>query len=253
MTKKVLSGEEAFALFDEDSSATGGTTNEFTPFKDGSEYIVKVPGLNFIVEYVYGIYKQVNSFIAENPSKKSAKGYPVEDLTPWDLAWKYHKDRSKDWQDKESQEAQKYKCDRKVTIGFYNLDDGEPMKVEFTWNQAQAVVETIKKYEKRLDQFAFELKKTGTGRNTVVSLSLIPVLEDLTETQQKHFKELPNDFDARNFEGLHYVMSDEEQIEKLVQVGFDVSLIGLESPKSEVENEEESGEDSDIENEDLPF
>src|SRR5690625_6456877 len=83
--------------------------------------------------------------------------------------------------------------------------------VEFTRNQAAVIVETAKKYEERLDQFAFELSKTGKGTSTTVNLSLIPILDDLTETQRKNFEELPNEFDAKNFEGLYYIMSDRSE------------------------------------------
>ena len=240
--KKVLTGTDALDVLNEGSGDS--VQNEFTYLKSGDEFIVKVPGINLVSEFVYGSFaKKIYSFVAENPSKKSAKGFPVENLTPFDLAWKYYKDQSDDWQDEMSQEASHYRCQRKFTIGFYDLDTGEPIMVEFTRKQANAVVDTIKQYEKRLDQFAFSLKKSGKGTNTVVSLSLIPILDDLSEKQQKNFEELPNDFDAKNFEGLYYVMSDEEQIETLHNNGFDVSLIGLELPK-EKEAAEESVEES---------
>src|SRR5699024_9604314 len=122
----------------------GGQSNEFTYLKSGDEFIVKVPGINMISEYVYGSFsKKIYSFIAENPSEKSAKGFPVKNSTPFDLAWKFYKDQSNDWQDEMSQEASHYRCQRKFTIGFYDLDSGEPIMIEFTRNQANAVVDTI--------------------------------------------------------------------------------------------------------------
>src|SRR5699024_7417801 len=113
--------------------------------------------------------------------------------------------------------------------------------------------ETIKKYEERLDQFAFELKKSGKGTNTTVSLSLIPILDDLTDKQRENFEKLPNDFDASNFEGLYYVMSDEEQIETLQRVGFDVSKIGLETTKKEGGEFEGVKDADDLKDNDLTF
>ena len=226
MTKKVLTGDNALDALNEGTEEQ--VSNEFTYLKSGDEFIVKVPGINMISEFVYGSFgKKIYSFIAENPSEKSPKGFPTGNLTPFDKAWKYYKDQSDDWQDEMSQEANHFRATRKFTIGFYDLDSGDPIMVEFTRNQANSVVETIKKYEERLDQFAFELKKSGKGTNTTVSLSLIPILDDLTDKQRENFEKLPNDFDASNFEGLYYVMSDEEQIETLQRVGFDVSKIGL--------------------------
>jgi len=250
--KKVITGDNALDILNEGSSDE--VSNEFTYLKSGDSFTVKVPGINMISEYVYGSFaKKIYSFIAENPSKKSAKGFPTDNLTPFDKAWKYYKDQSDDWQDEMSQEANHFRATRKFTIGFYDLDTGEPIMVEFTRNQAAVIVETAKKYEERLDQFAFELSKTGKGTSTTVNLSLIPILDDLTETQRKNFEELPNEFDAKNFEGLYYIMSDEEQIETLQRVGFDVSLIGLETTKKEGGEFEGVKDADDIKDDDLPF
>lgn len=242
---QVITGSDALDALNK--SDDNGANNEFTYLKSGDEFTVKVPGLNIISAFVYGSFaKKIYSFVAENESKKSQRGFPVENLTPFDKAWKHFKDQSDDWQDDMAQEANHYRCQRKFTIGFYDLDKAEPIMVEFTRNQAKVIVDTIKKYEKRLDQFAFELRKQGSGTSTTVSLSLIPVIEDLTEKQQKNFAELPNDFDSGNFEGLYYVMSDDEQIKTLDRVGFDVGLIGLEVPKEdEKEEDAEQGEAKD--------
>src|SRR5690625_1731032 len=93
----IKAGADALnALNDTNDGSDGGM--EFAPFKSGTTYIVKVLGTaDLITFYSYGIYKRVNSFVAKNPSKKSKKGYPVENLTPWDKAWKYHADKSKEW------------------------------------------------------------------------------------------------------------------------------------------------------------
>lgn len=226
-------------LYHEEGKAV---TQEFAPFKSGTTYIVKVLGTtDFISFYTYGIYKQVNSFVAKNPSKKSRNGYPIENLTPWDKAWKYHKDRSKDWTDEHAQEAQKYRVRQRFAMGFIDLDTGEPIIIDVSKKQAQAIHSTIKKYENRLDQFAFELSKTGQGTNTAVSLTLIPILDDLTEEQRKNFENAPKEFDMSLFDGILYEMDDDEMIEKLIEVGFDVSLIGLEPPAKD--NSDEGADD----------
>lgn len=251
VAKKVLTGVDALDALNEGTAEE--VKNEFTYLRSGDKFIVKVPGINLLGEWVYGSFsKKIYSFIAANPSKKSAKGYPQDDLTPFDKAYLHYKDQSDDWQDEMSQEANHFRSTRKFTIGFYDLDAGEPIMVEFTRNQANAVVDTIKKYENRLDQFAFELAKTGKGTSTVVSLSLIPILDDLTDKQRDNFDKLPNDFDSKNFEGLYYEMSDEEQIETLQRVGFDVDSIGLKvSSKGEEDNGEKDGKE--IGTDDLPF
>lgn len=243
MTKYQAGADALNALNQTDEG--GGSSAEFASFKSGTTYTVKALGTaDLITFYSYGIYKQVNSFVAKNPSKKSAKGFPVENLTPFDLAWKYHADKSEEFGDKHSQEAYKYRARQRFAMGFIDLDTGEPIIVDLSKNQAQAVHGVIKRVEKRLDRTPFELSKDGQGTSTTVSLTpLFP--EDLDDKQTKNFEEAPKEFDMSLFEGILYEMDDEEQIEKLIEVGFDVSLIGLEAPaKTEEAGEaKESAED----------
>src|SRR5699024_7735400 len=108
MTKKVLTGDNALDALNEGTEEQA--SNEFTYLKSGDEFIVKVPGINMISEFVYGSFgKKIYSFIAENPSDKSPKGFPTGNLTPFDKAWKYYKDQSDDWQDEMSQEANHFR------------------------------------------------------------------------------------------------------------------------------------------------
>lgn len=249
MTKYQAGADALNALNQTDE---GGSGAEFSSFKSGSTYYVKVLGTADLISFFsYGIYKQVNSFVAKNPSKKSAKGYPVENLTPWDLAWKYHKDLSEDFNDHHGQEAGKYRAKQRFAMGFFDLDSGEPIIIDVSKNQAQAIHGAIKKYEKRLGKLAFELSKEGSSTSTTVSLT--PVLdmeEDLTDKQRANFDKAPESFDMKLFDGLLYEADEDEQIENLIKAGFDVSLIGLSKPVSEGVG---SGPDGEIEDEDLPF
>ena len=245
----IQSGADALNALNQTDEG-GGNTQEFAKFSSGTTYTVKVLGTADLISfYSYGIFKQVNSFVAKNPSKKSKNGYPIEDLTPWDKAWKYHADKSEEFGDKHSQEAYKYRARQRFAMGFIDLDTGEPIIVDLSKNQAQAVHGNIMKYKERLDQFAFELAKTGQGTSTAVSLSLIPILDDLTDEQRKNFENAPEEFDMTLFDGILYEMDDDEQIEKLIEAGFDVSLIGLEPPKKK----EQTEGDDEITDDDLPF
>ena len=243
---KYQSGVDALNALNQ-SDEGGGSNAEFTPFKSGTTITVKVLGTADLISfYSYGIFKQVNSFVAKNPSKKSQRGNPVEDLTPWDKAWKYHADKSEEFGDHRSQEAYKYKPKQRFALGFIDLDSGEPIIVDLSKNQAQAVHGEILKRQERLDQYAFELTKQGQSMNTTVSLSLIPVLDDLTDKQQKNFENAPEEFDMSLFEGLLYEADEDEQIENLVRAGFDVNLIGLEAKAQEEGNTEEGEPDYDF-------
>src|SRR5690625_7759156 len=118
MTKNVLTGTDAFDALSEGTEETAN--NEFTYLRSGDEFIVKVPGINMISEYVYGSFaKKIYSFIAENPSEKTDKGFPKDNLTPFDKAYRYYKDQSDDWQDEMRQEANHFRATRKFKIGLY--------------------------------------------------------------------------------------------------------------------------------------
>lgn len=225
-----LTGKDALNALN--AGTDEGNSNEFSSFKSGTTYIVKVLGTTDLMTFdSYGIYKQVNSFVAKNPSKKSAKGYPVDNLTPWDKAWKYHKDKSEEFSDKHSQEASKYKPKQRFAMGFFDLDSGEQIVIDVSKKQAQALHGAIMKNEKRLGTFAFELSKEGEGKDTIVSLT--PMLDELSDKQQKNFDNAPEEFDTSKFDGILYEMEEDEQVGKLVEAGFDVSLIGLEPPKQD--------------------
>lgn len=234
----VISGLDALSFL-EDKQET--SSNSFTSLKSGDSRKVKVIGFpDFNAVASYGIFKQTNTFIPENPSKLSDNGYPIADLTPWDLAWRYHKDLSKEFGDHHSTEASKYRVKIRYAIGFYDLDEKEFIVIDFTLNQAKKIIGAIVKQNEagRLGKRAFELTKTGTGTSTEVGLD-VELLDDLTPEQAKAFEEAPAEFDKSLFDGLYYVMNEEQQIESLTQAGFDVSLIGL-TPKQGGNTAEES-------------
>lgn len=255
MAKNILMGDDALNALD---TGTGEkVNNEFTYLKSGSSFVVKVPGLAVISAYVYGNFEnpKIYSFVAENESKKTDKGFPIDNLTPFDKAYIHYKDQSNDWQDEMSAKANVYRPEQKFTFGFYDLDEGKPIMVEFTRNQALVIRDSITKNQRYLDKLAFTLSKQGRARDTTVSLSVIPMLDELTEKQRKNFEELPEDFDESNFENLYYVADEDEQIDRLIKAGFDISLIGLEPPKKEGDQRQGpgSGPDGEILDEDLPF
>lgn len=238
-----VAGADALDVLNQENDS-GGSGAEFSSFKSGTTYFVKVLGASDLIQFFsYGIFGKVNSFVAEKPSKKSKAGNPTEDLTVWDRAWKYHKDLSEEWTDAHGSEASKYRPKNRYAMGFFDLESGEPIIIDVSKNQAQAIHGNIKKYEKRIGQMAFELSKQGSGRDTTVSLS--PVMfpeEDLSEAQQKNLDKAPETFDMSLFDGILFEADESQQIENLMQSGFDISLIGLEAPKKDGSGSGEVGE-----------
>jgi hypothetical protein len=228
VNNQFLVGEAA----DTTLNAEGGSGNsnaKFSSFKSGTTYTVKVVGLkDYFQFYSYGIFNQVDSFCAENPSKKTQKGFPIENLTPWDKAFRYYKDLSQDWTDANSQEAQKYKPKSRFAMAFFDLTSGEVIAVDLSAKQHAAVKSSIEKYAKRKDKIAFEISKTGESTGTVVSLApVIDMEEDLTDEQRANFEKAPAEIDMTKFFSAPYMANEKEQIEALVKAGFDLSLIGL--------------------------
>lgn len=256
---EIISGDAALDALNDDSTGGGENDKDFTKFNVGSKYLVKVLGTtDFFAFYNYGIYSKggggVSSFTAKNPSKKTDKGFPVEDLTPWDKAFMYHRELSTEFGDAQSTEAYKYKPELRYAMGFFDLDSGERIVIDISKKQAQTIRANIMKYEKKLPKLAFEVSKGGGG-----SVSLTPIIdmdEDITDKQRATFDKAPDAFEIEDFHGMLYEADDEEMIETLVRVGFDVSLIGLEAPnKAEAEDKpaEEGAEPIDIDTDALLF
>lgn len=216
------------------SDDSNAVKNEFAKLPIGKARKVKVIDPNAIASvFTYSIYKLVNTFIAKNPSKKSRNGYPIADYTPFDKAWKYHKDLSQDFSDAHGQEAGKYRTKARSAIGFYDLTEGKLIVVDLTKAQAQVVTDAIAEYEDELTDLAFTLKKTGDPKQpTSTAVSLTPIInrkKGLTDEESKNFDNAPTEFDFSLFDGIYFEMDEDAQVQALKQVGFDVSLIGYDA------------------------
>lgn len=231
-----------------------GSEMEFYSLKSGNSVKVRALGLRDLIRFrSYGIFKtksggRINSFVAENPSTYNDKGFPKSDLTPWDKAFDHFSklafDEENDKVKKELREqGRDFLGKDRFALGFIDLSTGMPIIIDFSKNQARAVHSVIKKNEKKLDKKAFEIEKTGKGKDTVVLASPLD-LDDLTEKEAKNFAKFDGEeFDMNLFEGLLYVADEKEQVELLTEAGFDISLIGYtaEEPDS-AENEGKDGE-----------
>lgn len=235
----------------------GGDGAEITSFKSGTTLKVRVKGTEDVASYYnYGIYKKVNSFVPKEPATRNARGFVESGHTPWDKAAQYYQDKAQATKDKTEQEALKeaarlYRGKEKFLLGFHDLTTGKDIVIDLTKAQAKSVHATIVKYEKKLGKLAFELSKQGESTGTTVSLSpLIDMDEDLSTDEKKAFDAATEPFNADMFDGVLYEMDEADQIDSLVNAGFDLSLIGLE--KSE-QSDGDDGKPIDINDDDLPF
>src|SRR5690606_20962652 len=145
--------------------------------------------------------------------------------------------------DEHGQLAYKYAGKPRFAMALYSLDEAKFIVIDLTKNQAQAVAAVIAKNEKKLDKKPFEIEKTGTGKDTKVTLSPLD-LDDLTEKQQAVFEAAPKEFDTSVFDGIWYEKDDEEQIADLRKTGFDLSLIGITNGDNPPPADDEDDSDS---------
>jgi hypothetical protein len=232
------SGADALNSLTASNEGGNGSKAEFASFKSGTTFKVRVLGTADLIRfYSYGIFKKVNSFVAQNPSVRNARGFAESNFTPWDLASNYFADLKRKAEESGQSakaeeyktEAAKYRAKERYALGFIDLTTGEPIIVDLSKKQAQGVHAVIKKYEAKLGKLAFELTKAGSSTSTVVSLSpVIDMDEDLTDAERANFaKQEGKAFDMTLFDGLLFEADEKTQIENLVAAGFDITLIGL--------------------------
>lgn len=137
---------------------------------------------------------------------------------------------------------------RRYLFGFVDLSTGEPIIVEMTEKQGNAVIEVIENYAKYIDKKAFELGKSGSGTNTSVVLMPVIELDELTEEQQANFEKYKGkEFDSEAFGKLFRFKSEEEQARDLLNFGFDVTRLGidpdaLEKKDTDANSSDDAGE-----------
>lgn len=225
----------------------GGSGAEFSKFGSGTTYKVKVVDKAAVqMAYSYGIYKKVNSFVAANPATRDKFGNAVDNLTPWDKAYKYYKSKSEVYTDANGVEASKYRGKPRFAFAFYCLTEGKPIIVDLSKAQAQAVASAITKYEKKLDKLAFELSKEGESTSTKVSLTpILDMDEDLTDKERANFEKAPAEFPSGLFDGIWYEQDEAQMVTLLRQAGFDVTLIGYSAQPdaSETSADAQTGEE----------
>jgi hypothetical protein len=232
----IVKGAGAVEVLETAEKAANTESMKFTKLKSGSTLKVRVKGTTDLASYYnYGSYDRgVYSFTPENPSVRNAKGFVESNPTPWDLAAQHYQDLAKKASDKAEEdnlkaEARIYRGELRFMMGFFDLETGEDIVIDFSKNQMTVIRTAILKYAKKIDKIAFEISKSGSGTSTTVSLS--PVLdmdEDLTDKERAAFAKAEGQpFNDAIFDGVLYEMDEAEQIESLTKAGFDISLIGL--------------------------
>lgn len=238
-------------------SSSNSADNKFSKFNSGSSYKVKVLGTQDLVQfYSYGIFNKTYSFVAQNPSTKNDKGLPIDNLTPWDKAYKYLYKDDEEYNSPANQKAYQFRAKERYMMGFFDVTEGELIVVDLSKKQAQQVHPVIMANKDKLDSLVFKLEKSGSGTSTVVSLSVeenvtnltkmkaagIEADTNITDKELENFNNAPKEFDDNRFNGCIFEADEDQMIINLDKAGFDVTLIGLEVPEIPEEDESEEGD-----------
>lgn len=113
-------------------------------------------------------------------------------------------------------------------FGFFNLADGKPVIFDLSKKYGEKILTQIEKAGNKIDQYAYEITRTGSESNT--DYSITPYLDDLTNEQAKHFSEVGNEFPTTLFESSMYFKPADKQLQDLTNIGFDVTNIGYSVP-----------------------
>lgn len=155
--------------------------------------------------------------------------------------------------------AGELRAKKRMLFGFVDLETGEQIVVDVTRGQGENLVDTILEYEDSITEYPFLLEKKGTKANTTVTLSPIVNMKKLTKTEQANFEAVKGEkFDHELFEKIFFVKPEEQQIQDLIKIGFDVSRIGIDpdsvpQPQEKQEKVEEKPDADLVDEEDLPF
>jgi hypothetical protein len=207
-------------------------------FKSGTTYKVRLASDEDFVEYnAVSVFKSINT-TPVSPGNMYAKAV--------DLLYKDAEAAKKAGDEAKAEElrnqAYLLKPKPRYLFGFINLADGQPIVIDVSKKQAQALITAIDKYAKKLDKLAFELSKSGQSTSTTVSLSPIIDEDDLTDVERKNFEASAGKaFPDETYENVLYEKDAAEQIEDLRVFGFDVSRLGA-SADEEVTPITEDGE-----------
>lgn len=185
------------------------------PLKSGTSYKVRIPSAEEVAEvYIHSVYEVFYS----TPCTRDDLYDKAVDLLFAD-AKKAQEAGDEEAAKELSHHANVLKAKPRYLFGFINLEDGEPMILDLSKKQSQGVITTIKKYEKRLDQLAFEISKTGGGQSTTVTLNPLMFLdEDLTPQELENFnKSKGKTISEEVYANCLYVKNKDEQADDLLK------------------------------------
>ncbi|SHE67661.1 hypothetical protein SAMN05444392_102334 [Seinonella peptonophila] len=229
--------------------------------KSGESVLVRIPSLTDFVEYKShgGYFLSKNHQIynsaclahinGDDPFDKAVKEL-YKDLNQLEDVKEKHNYKP-EGHDQLSKLIYDLKAKPKILFGFFTLESGDEIVIEFTRKQGKALASQIQEYGESVYTVPFKLSKMGEKTETTVMLTPVMNITSLNETQKSHFEATAGQvFNQELFSKVLYTKSDEQMIQDLTKIGFDVTRIGFEVPEVDpIKTDEEVKEAAN----DLPF
>jgi hypothetical protein len=193
-------------------------------FKSGVTLKVRVLSTEDVQEYyAHSVYKKINTTPCFGKAHPDYYDEAVEILYQEARAAEASGDEKGAKELRDS--AYMLKAKQRYLIGFVNLEDGKQIVIDVSKNQEKTIMAHIDKSANKLGNKWFELKKTGSGKDSMVMISAED-LEDLTDAERKHFDEANGTtFNKDVFGKLFAPRSPKDQLNDLRNFGFDVSKL----------------------------
>lgn len=189
-------------------------------FKSGDSYRVRIAGVTDFVSYEsHSVFGKNGTGILTTPCVHG-KECPYCQAT---TALYAEFNRTQDEEVKGV--AGQLKKKERFLFGFINLEDGQPLVLDFSKKQAKGLIDIIKKNATKINKNAFEISKNGSGQATIVALDRLDE-EDLSAAELKAFTDAAKTkILDEQFEVLQ-VKTIEEALTDLRNFGFATERIG---------------------------
>jgi len=144
-------------------------------------------------------------------------------------------------------EPNELKSKTRFLFAFYDIDMEMVRIHEVSYNQGVSLIGDIDTYAEDLDDYAFELKRKGTGTKTTYTLQ--PILKLKGDDKDRFDKAAGQKVDEDLFERVLYVKNLNQQAIDLENAGFDVEKeLGVKiEDDAKPEEEKDNGKDIDPE------
>ncbi|PGK51397.1 hypothetical protein CN918_26770 [Priestia megaterium] len=237
MTRKLGAAAFEAAVNDE---VRGPSAKKF--LKDGDSILVRIPqNDSHVMSYKAHSYyneadkkKSVNPFACDS-EKNDGSVDAFDEASAYllaEAAKRFNPDtfvKGKTPADPEFLLGKKLEATTRGLFGFFDINNGgKEVVLDLATKQGTKINTFIKKQGESINQYAFEITKTGTGSGSDFSISAC--ITPLTDEQKQAFDASNKAIDVQTYENSLYFRTKDQQLKDLTNIGFDVTRIGYKVP-----------------------